>query len=94
MLKIYSAAADAAMASRRSLPGRLDARSWRNRFEATAATVRLWSRRRRTRLSLAKLDNYMLRDIGLTRAEARQESSLPFWRRGGRRQSSRPFWTP
>ena len=79
MLKIYNAAADAAMASRR-LPGLLDAQSWRNRFGATVATVRLWSRRRRTRLSLAKLDDPMLTDIGLTPAEARQESSLPFWR--------------
>ncbi len=91
MLKIYSAAADAAMASRQALPGRLDAPSWRHRFEAT---VRLWSRRRSTRLSLAKLDDHMLRDIRLTSAEARQESSLPFWRSGGRRQSSPPFWMP
>ncbi len=94
MLKIYSATADAAMASRRGLPGLLDAQSWRNRFEATMATVRLWSRRRRTRPSLAELDDYMLRDIGLTRAEARQESSIPFWRPGGRRESSPPFWMP
>jgi uncharacterized protein YjiS (DUF1127 family) len=91
MLKIYSAAADAAIASRRELPGLFDARSWRNRFEAT---VRLWSRRRTTRLSLAELDDHMLRDIGLTPTEARQESSLPFWRSGGRRQSPPPFWTP
>ena len=94
MLKIYSAAADAALASRRGLPDLLDAQSWRNRFEATVATLRHWSRRRRTRLSLAELDDYMLRDIGLTRAEARQESSLPFWKTGGRRESSPPFWTP
>ncbi len=94
MLKIYSAAADAAMASRRGLPGLLDAQSWRNRFEATVATVRLWSRRRSTRLALAELDDYMLRDIGLTPAEARQESSLPFWRPGGRRQSPATFWMP
>ena len=94
MLKIYSAAADAAMASRRGLPGLFDARFWRNRFEATVATVRLWSRRRRTRLSLAKLDDYGLRDIGLTPAEARQESSIPFWRPGGRREPTPPFRKP
>ena len=91
MLKIYSAAADAAMASRQALPGRLGAPSWRHRLEAT---VRLWSRRQSTRRALAKLDDHALRDIGLTPAEARQESSLPFWTAGGRQQSPPPFWMP
>ncbi len=94
MLKIHSAAADAAMASRQVWPGRFDAQSWRHRLEATVATVRLWSRRRTTRRSLAKLDDHMLGDIGLTPTEARQESSLPFWTAGGRRQSPPPFWMP
>ena len=91
MLKIYSAAADAATASPQALPGRFDAQSWRHRFEAT---VRLWSRRHSTRRALAKLDDHTLRDIGLTPAEARQESSIPFWRPGGRQQSPPPFWMP
>jgi len=37
-------------------------------------------RRRRSRNLLSQLDDYMLRDIGVTRAEAQLEASKPFWR--------------
>ena len=41
--------------------------------------VKLWLRRSRTRRSLAALNDYELRDIGLTREDARREISKPFW---------------
>lgn len=36
--------------------------------------------RSRGRSSLAELDDRLLRDIGVSRAEARRESNKPFWR--------------
>ena len=44
------------------------------------ATVREWRRRAHDRAELAKLDDRMLRDIGLTPADAEFLSSKPFWR--------------
>ena len=41
--------------------------------------VKLWHSRARERQVLAELDDYMLRDIGLTRSDARMESERPFW---------------
>jgi hypothetical protein len=38
-----------------------------------------WSARRRQRLRLQELDEWMLRDIGVTRAEADAEACKPFW---------------
>ena len=40
-----------------------------------------WQERAASRAHLASLDDYMLRDIGLSRADVEHESSLPFWRR-------------
>ena len=54
--------------ARRSISGRL------------VATLREWRRRARDRGQLARLDDRMLRDIGLTRADAEFLSSKPFWR--------------
>ena len=42
--------------------------------------VREWRRRAHDRAELAKLDHRMLRDIGLTQADAEYLSSKPFWR--------------
>ena len=39
-----------------------------------------WHDRRRQRLQLARMDDYMLRDIGLSQADVSQETSKPFWR--------------
>jgi uncharacterized protein YjiS (DUF1127 family) len=36
--------------------------------------------RRRQRIALAALNDDLLRDIGVTREEARVESAKPFWR--------------
>ncbi|MDX5350170.1 MAG: DUF1127 domain-containing protein [Paracoccaceae bacterium] len=35
--------------------------------------------RRRDRRALARLDQHLLRDIGLSRDEARTEAAKPFW---------------
>lgn len=39
-----------------------------------------WQTRRRARRALAKLDDYLLRDIGLDPIAAAHELSKPFWR--------------
>jgi uncharacterized protein YjiS (DUF1127 family) len=39
-----------------------------------------WFDRARQRRRLAELSDHMLRDIGLTRADAWAESDKPFWR--------------
>ena len=38
-----------------------------------------WEDRRRTRVHLKHLDDHLLDDIGLTRAEAHKEFRRPFW---------------
>jgi len=55
--------------------------------EADAATgrgwwriVRTWADRRRQRAALARLDDRLLADIGITRLQATCEAARPFWR--------------
>ena len=43
-------------------------------------TIELWARRRRDRDALLRLDDYLLKDIGLNRYEAETEWRKPFWR--------------
>ena len=52
-------------------------RSWLAR---AAATWHAWSQRSRGRMQLAELDERMLADIGLTRADVAHEVAKPFWR--------------
>ena len=52
-------------------------RPWLGR---TVETLELWARRRRERDALVRLDDYVLKDIGLTRYEAETEWRKPFWR--------------
>lgn len=40
----------------------------------------LWQARARQRRHLSKMDDHMLNDIGLTRAEVAREIKKPFWR--------------
>jgi uncharacterized protein YjiS (DUF1127 family) len=40
----------------------------------------VWQDRRRQRFTLARLDDRMLRDIGLTTVDVQHEISKPFWR--------------
>jgi uncharacterized protein YjiS (DUF1127 family) len=44
------------------------------------AALREWRRRIRDRNQLASLDNTMLQDIGISRAEALYLANKPFWR--------------
>lgn len=46
-----------------------------------AVTVTNWSVRRRTRASLAKLETWQLRDVGLTDEQASTEASRLFWKK-------------
>jgi uncharacterized protein YjiS (DUF1127 family) len=45
-----------------------------------AVLVTKWSLRHRSRTQLRRLSDEQLRDIGVTRAEAHYEATLPFWR--------------
>ncbi len=45
------------------------------------STFREWRRRVRDRRELAGLDEAMLQDIGITRADAEFLSRKPFWRK-------------
>ena len=59
--------------------------TWRARgdvhpFAAAFVTIGRWIERTRQRRALAGLDDQMLRDIGITRAEAARECGKPFWR--------------
>ena len=66
------------------------ARSWRARLRVglarAATTLALWPSRARERRALADLADaaeespHLLRDIGVSRGEAREESAKPFWR--------------
>ena len=42
-------------------------------------TLRQWRRRSREREQISRMDERMLKDIGITRAEALRLSSKPFW---------------
>lgn len=44
------------------------------------ATVALWHQRYRQRQALARLDDWQLRDIGISREAAVRESRKPFWK--------------
>lgn len=47
---------------------------------AVARTVLAWETRRMERHALRRLDDHLLRDIGLPVEEARVEAQKPFWR--------------
>lgn len=44
-----------------------------------ARVTRDWTTRRRTRQQLSDLDEHMLKDIGITQAQAAKEARRPFW---------------
>ena len=44
------------------------------------ALPRLWARRRHDRRDLLRLDDHMLRDIGVDRTRVDAMASRPFWR--------------
>jgi|APEBP8051073178_1049388.scaffolds.fasta_scaffold00020_272 uncharacterized protein YjiS (DUF1127 family) len=47
---------------------------------SVARNVVVWESRHRTRRALARLDQQILRDIGLSEVEAAVELEKPFWR--------------
>ena len=47
---------------------------------AALATVQLWAERFRQRRALMAMEDRMLEDIGISRAEANREYRKPFWR--------------
>jgi uncharacterized protein YjiS (DUF1127 family) len=48
-----------------------------------ASVIRRWLERCRQRRALAALDDRLLRDIGITRAQAQREAARPFWSASG-----------
>lgn len=51
-----------------------------HRFAAAFRLIAGWIERSRQRQALAGLEDRMLRDIGITRADAARECEKPFWR--------------
>ena len=43
-------------------------------------TLLVWQERADERAHLASLDDRLLRDMGLSRADAEREAAIPFWR--------------
>ena len=62
------------------IPYRRQRRAAGNLAGRVLATLREWRRRSHDRAELANLDDRMLRDIGLTRADAEFLSNKSFWR--------------
>lgn len=50
-----------------------------NAARRVIAVVKLWRQRARGRAALAALDDHMLNDIGLSRADVTREINKPFW---------------
>ena len=55
-------------------------RSLRRALNVIRATMQRWQQRSRERAALARLDDRMLRDIGVTRGDVWRELNKPFWR--------------
>jgi uncharacterized protein YjiS (DUF1127 family) len=56
---------------------------WRGRDrddQGLAALLKTWRRRAYERQVLVTMNDAMLRDIGITRCDAMNEASKPFWR--------------
>jgi uncharacterized protein YjiS (DUF1127 family) len=54
--------------------------SWPHAVQRAVDLLLIWQQRARDRQQLQTLSDYMLRDIGLTRADVFAEASKPFWR--------------
>ena len=59
--------------------GRRLARRVKGAFLAVAKCIGRWQRLAYERRLLAAMDDHQLKDIGISRAEAAQESARPFW---------------
>lgn len=49
-------------------------------LELAVDTLFAWQRRRADRMRLQSMDDHILRDVGLSRADIEAEASKPFWR--------------
>jgi len=49
-------------------------------LESTVDGLLTWQRRHKDRMHLMSLDDRLLRDIGIGRADVEREASKPFWR--------------
>lgn len=56
------------------------ARGVRGWVRVVAVVLKQWNHRRRSRAHLDALPSHLLRDIGLSQAEAELEARKPFWR--------------
>lgn len=65
-------------AVRKGRPGIL--RAFSKILLAAVVIIELWMERARQRRQLARLDEFQLKDIGLSRADVEKEVSRPFWR--------------
>lgn len=54
--------------------------SRRNKVATLLARLVFWHRRAGQRRALRKLDDHLLKDIGMSRAQAELEAYKPFWR--------------
>lgn len=63
----------------RALPG-WTARPVRPDLTRLVGTIEGWIERRRQRRALLQLNDHMLKDIGVSRADAWREGAKPFWR--------------
>lgn len=52
----------------------------RDMFLRASQTLRTWYERRKQRRWLFRLDDRLLRDIGIDKVTAMQEAAKPFWR--------------
>ena len=52
---------------------------WHQELLHVLAIVKLWRQRQAQRRQLTQLPDFMLKDIGITRVDARQEADKPFW---------------
>lgn len=58
----------------------LGRRSGAGKLLGLLAMVEVWTSRHRQRRALLELNDYMLKDIGLSRCDALCEGRKPFWR--------------
>lgn len=54
--------------------------SFRGRLRRVHEVLQLWHRRKRQRRKLMQMPDDILKDIGISRVDAYQESRKPFWR--------------
>ena len=54
-------------------------RSTQGRLHVWGSAIRMWLDRSRQHRALAELDDRLLRDIGVTSAQARREAAKPLW---------------